>query len=243
MLKTNCNSNSVFVKQDNGSASPGASLEESVGLLPPEKISVLINEEEAVPDYVSSTTTRTSFCEIPEYAYDRGSLQTVTPASKLNSTSVDSGDRKSNWTELESPNQLVWCTKPNKVMLSSAMVSVLAPHWSRRNQRTKKGISSEDFEAQNVSHGPNSGAQSVHDRFLEPHRQFRGERHLRDGPRVEDPLVGLRRRADGWSSLSGPSSLNLNFTTKRLMPRTVSFIKDHSLSQALNPQPAASFFL
>ncbi|XP_056439675.1 mucin-5AC [Gadus chalcogrammus] len=214
--------------QDHGNASPGASLEEFLGLKPSEKTSVLINnQEKAVPDYVSSTTTHTFFREIPEYDYDRGSLNTVPPVSKLNSTSVDSvEDRKSNWTELETPNQLVGCNKPNKAMLSSAMVSVLAPHWSRRNQRTKKGLSSEDFEAQNVAHGPNTGAQTVHNRFLEPHRHFRGERDLGDGPHVQDPLVGHRRKIDGWSSFSGPSSLNLNFTTKRLTPRTVSVDMD-----------------
>ncbi|CAL8293060.1 unnamed protein product [Lota lota] len=216
--------------QDHGSASPRASLEESVGLTPSEKTSVLINnEEDAVPDYVSSTTTHTFFCEFPEYDYNYRCLQTVPPVSKLNSTSVDSAeDRKSNRTELEIPNQLVEFTKPNKAMLSSAMVSVLAPHWSRWNQRTKKGLSAEDFEAQNVAHGPNTGAQTVHNRFLEHHRQFSGERVLRDGPHVEekDPLVSPRRRTDGWSSLSGPSSLNLNFTTKRPTPHTVSFDMD-----------------
>jgi hypothetical protein len=222
MLKTNCYS--VLIEQDHGDASPGASLEEFLGLKPSEKTSVLINnQEKAVPAYVSSTTTHTFFREIPEYDYDRGSLNTVPPVSKLNNTSVDSvEDRKSNWTGLETPNQLVGCNKTNKAMLSSAMVSVLAPHWSRRNQRTKKGLSSEDFEAQNVAHGPNTGAQNVHNRFLEPHRHFRGERDLGDGPHVQDPLVGHRRKIDGWSSFSGPSSLNLNFTTKRLTPRTVS---------------------
>lgn len=112
-------------------------------------------------------------------------------------------------------------------MLSTAMVSVLAPHWSRRNQRTKKGLSTEDFEAQNVTHGPLTGAQNVHNRFLEPHRQYRGE-GVRDGSLGQewDPSVGPRRKTDGWSSMSGPSSINVNYTTKRLTPLSVSFDMD-----------------
>ena len=217
-----------IIKQDHGGASLGTS-EESGGLTSEEKSLPVNKEEEVVSDYVSSATTHTFSCEFRPYDSDDRSLQSVPPVSKLKSTSVDSTeDRKSNYRELETQCQRVEFTKPNKVMLSSAMVSVLAPHWSKRNQRTKKGLSIEDFEAQNVARGPHTVAQTVHNRFLEPHRQYRGERVLRDGSHVQerDPLVGPRGRTDGWSSMSGPSSINLNSTTKRLTPLSVSFDVD-----------------
>ncbi|KAJ3611447.1 hypothetical protein NHX12_021462 [Muraenolepis orangiensis] len=208
--------------QDHESASPGASLEESGALPPSEKTSLPVNKEE-FSDYVSSTTTHTFSCEF-RLDRDDGSLE---PVSKLKSTSVDSTKgRTSNCTERQTLDQCAEFTKPNKAMLSSAMVSVLAPHWSKRNQRTKKGISTEDFEAQNVPRGPHTGAQTVHSRFLEPHRHFREEIVLRDRPQLAGPI----RKIEGWSSRSGPSSINLNSSTKRLTPFTASFdMGSHSL--------------
>lgn len=97
-------------------------------------------------------------------------------------------------------------------MLSSTVATVLAPHWSGR-RRTKRSEEANTSEAQG---NLQSVANTTHNRAQQP------THHLADGvftaPRV--PLLGSRSETMGWSSNSGPASLN--YECKRKMIQTVS---------------------
>ncbi|XP_034717473.1 mucin-17 isoform X2 [Etheostoma cragini] len=99
-------------------------------------------------------------------------------------------------------------------MLSSTVVTVLAPHWSSRLRRTKRPEGNGNSEAQwNLQHVANR----AHERFQET-----VDGSLTDGSQVplRVPFLGTRRNTVDWSTKSGPASLD--YDSKRKMIQTVS---------------------
>ncbi|MEQ2211370.1 hypothetical protein XENOCAPTIV_027789, partial [Xenoophorus captivus] len=106
-------------------------------------------------------------------------------------------------------------------MLSSTMVTVLAPQWSGLLRRTKRidgtGYSEAQGDLQDVVNtSPN------HQGFQGTWNQHGVKNVLTDGSNIPRrvPLLGTRSNTAGWSSKSDPSSLDFN--TKKDMIQTVS---------------------
>ncbi|XP_041669787.1 mucin-12 isoform X2 [Cheilinus undulatus] len=109
-------------------------------------------------------------------------------------------------------------SNPDRTMLSSSMVTVLAPHWSSRMRRNKRFEGACDPEAHRGFHdNTNSAANRLSDRFQES-----TDRPSAGGSwellRFSSP--GSRRNTEGWSTKSGPASLDSE--CKRKMMHTVS---------------------
>ncbi|XP_018553668.1 uncharacterized protein LOC108898237 isoform X1 [Lates calcarifer] len=106
-------------------------------------------------------------------------------------------------------------------MLSSTVVTVLAPHWSGRLRRTKRfeGSGTSDVQG-NLQDVTNTAANSAH--FQETQNQQGVERVLTDGLQatLRVPFLGTRRNTVGWSTVSGPARLDCE--SKRKMNQTVS---------------------
>lgn len=103
-------------------------------------------------------------------------------------------------------------------MLSSTVVTVLAPHWSGRLRRTKRFEGTGNSEAQgNLRDVTNTAASGTHERFPET-----VDRSLTDGSQAQlrVPFLGTRRNTVGWATKSGPASLD--HESKRKMIQTVS---------------------
>ncbi|XP_068438135.1 serine-rich adhesin for platelets [Clinocottus analis] len=103
-------------------------------------------------------------------------------------------------------------------MLSSSVVTVLAPHRNGRLKRTKRPEVTGNSEAQgSLQDVTNTAANRAHERFQET-----GDSSLTDGsqaqPRV--PFLGTRRNTVGWSTKSGPASFD--YESKRKMIQTAS---------------------
>ncbi|XP_030612052.1 uncharacterized protein LOC115799171 [Archocentrus centrarchus] len=109
---------------------------------------------------------------------------------------------------------------PSGAMLSSSVVTVLAPHWSGRLRRSKRFDGTGNSEAQgNTQDGTSVAA----NRGFQQSQSQRGvERVLTDGPanQLRVPFSDLRRNTVGWSTKSDP--LSLDFESKREMTKTVS---------------------
>ncbi|KAM6900511.1 uncharacterized protein FYW49_017023 [Xenentodon cancila] len=119
-------------------------------------------------------------------------------------------------------------------MLSSTMVTVLAPHWSGRVRRTKRVDETGNSEAQgNFQDAPNT-VPNNEKRFQETLNQHGVENLLTDGSSIPRrvPFLGTRRSTVGWSAKSDPSSLD--FKSERKMTQAVSL---HS--GAMSPSPTS----
>lgn len=121
-------------------------------------------------------------------------------------------------TKLKKQTDLVELSSPTRTMLSSTVVTVLAPHWSGRLRRTKRFEGTGNSEAQgNLQDVTNTAANHAHERFQETM-----DRSLTDGSQVQlrVPFLGTRRNTVGWSTKSGPASLD--YESKRKMIHTIS---------------------
>ncbi|KAF7653421.1 hypothetical protein LDENG_00083080 [Lucifuga dentata] len=111
-------------------------------------------------------------------------------------------------------------------MLSSTMVSVLAPHWSGQLRRTKRVEAPGNLEAQgnlqDVTHGSNTEPNCVREQFLETQNQYSMDTGLRDGSQdqLRAQFMGTRRNIVGCSTKSGPSGLD--YESKRKVLQSVS---------------------
>lgn len=119
-------------------------------------------------------------------------------------------------------------------MLSSTMVTVLAPQWSGLVRRTKRfdgtGYSEAQGDSQDVSNtSPNQ--QQGHQRTWGQHGVKNVLADESNIPR-RVPLLETRSNKAGWSSKSAPSCLDFN--TKKDMIQTVSLDAD-----ALSPSPTS----
>ncbi|XP_017157457.1 mucin-5AC isoform X2 [Poecilia reticulata] len=96
-------------------------------------------------------------------------------------------------------------------MLSSTMVTVLAPQWGGRVRRTKRFDGTGYSEAQaDLQEGANTS----------PNHQQGVKNVFMDGSNIPRRVLGTRSNTVGWSSKSDPSSLDFN--TKKDMISTVS---------------------
>ncbi|XP_051796123.1 mucin-17 isoform X2 [Acanthochromis polyacanthus] len=107
-------------------------------------------------------------------------------------------------------------------MLSSTVVTVLAPHWSGCLRRTKRPDGTGNSEAQgNLQEVANTAPQRERG-FQVTQNQHGVDRMMTDGPQTQlrSPFLGPRRNTVGWSAKSDP--LSLDYETKRQMTHTVS---------------------
>lgn len=118
----------------------------------------------------------------------------------------DNLDRK----KLEKQADSVELTNSSAAMLSSSVVTVLAPHWNGRLRRTKR------FEATGSSEGQGSFQDVTNDAADQTHEHFQKADEFQAQSRV--PFQGTRRNTVGCSTESGPAS----YETKRRMMQTVS---------------------
>ncbi|XP_070709436.1 serine-rich adhesin for platelets [Pempheris klunzingeri] len=96
-------------------------------------------------------------------------------------------------------------------MLSSTVVTVLAPHWSGRPRRTKR------FDGTSNSEAQGNLQDHAHERFQET---LEGSLSGGSQAQLRVPFLGTRRNTVGWSTKSGPASLD--YESKRKMIQTVS---------------------
>lgn len=108
-------------------------------------------------------------------------------------------------------------------MLSSAVATVLAPSWSSRLRRTKKfegtGYSENRGNLQDVT---NTEANRAQEGSQETPTQHSVDRMFTDGSQAQlrFPFLGTRRNTGGWSTKSGPVSLD--YEPERKVFQTVS---------------------
>ncbi|XP_034562156.1 mucin-3A [Notolabrus celidotus] len=130
---------------------------------------------------------------------------------------------------------------PSRTMLSSSMVMVLAPQWSGKLRRSKKSEGTSNPEAQGTLQDvTNSSSHRGHERFQET--ADRSSIHRSHEP-MRAPFAGTRRNTEGWSTKSGPASLDYEY--KRKMTHTVSLDVnsrrlDNRNMNALSPVARAS---
>lgn len=108
-------------------------------------------------------------------------------------------------------------------MLSSTVVTVLAPPWSGRLRRTKRFEGSNTSEAQgNLQDVANTTHNRAQQYFQETQNQHLVERVLTDRSQdqLRGPFLGTRSNTVGWSSSSGPASLD--YECRRKMIQTIS---------------------
>ncbi|XP_044032257.1 mucin-17 isoform X2 [Siniperca chuatsi] len=132
--------------------------------------------------------------------------------------SVELEEDRKDHTKLKKQTELVELSNPTRTMLSSTVVTVLAPHWSGRLRRTKRFEGTGNSEAQgNLRDVTNTAANGTHERFQET-----VDRSLTDGSQAQlrVPFLGTRRNTVDWSTKSGPASLD--YESKRKMIQTVS---------------------
>ncbi|XP_040912002.1 mucin-5AC [Toxotes jaculatrix] len=111
-------------------------------------------------------------------------------------------------TKLEDQKDLDKLSSPAVNMLSSTVVTVLAPHWSGRLRRNKRFEGTGNLDGQgNLQDVSNSGVET-------------------DGPQAQlrVPPLGTRRNVVDWSTKSGPA--RLDFESKRQMSQMVSVVGD-----------------
>ncbi|XP_029934725.1 flocculation protein FLO11-like [Myripristis murdjan] len=164
--------------------------------------------------------------------YDYNCLHTVSQhGSQLRRTgleSLETEEATEDFTRLENQNHLFELSDPTVTMLSSTMVSVLAPHWNSRLRRGKRGMATgnldDEVNVPGVTYGSSTEANSAREHFRETQSQHAGERGLRDG--FQEPLrasfLGTRRKTVDWSTKSGPASVNLDYECKRKVVQSVS---------------------
>lgn len=107
---------------------------------------------------------------------------------------------------------------PPRTMLSSSVVTVLAPHWSGRLRRSKRFDGTGSSEAQGITQDGTGAA--ANRGFQQTQSQHGVERGLTGGlgTQMRPPFSDLRRNTVGWSTKSDPLSLE----SKREMIKTVS---------------------
>ncbi|KAK2858593.1 hypothetical protein Q5P01_003213 [Channa striata] len=107
-------------------------------------------------------------------------------------------------------------------MLSSTVVTVLAPHWSNKLRRTRKFEGGSTSDAQgNLPDVTNTAANCAQEGFQEIESQHCMERVLdRSQAQQRTPFLCTRSNTVGWSSKSGPASLD--YESRRKMLQTIS---------------------
>lgn len=121
-------------------------------------------------------------------------------------------------TKLEKQTDPVELSNPPRTMLSSTVVTVLAPHLSGRLRRTKRFDGTSSLEAQgNLQDVTNTMENRTQERFQGTMDRLLTER---SSSQSRLPFPGIRSNTVGWSTNSGPASLD--YEPKRRMIQTVS---------------------
>ncbi len=123
-----------------------------------------------------------------------------------------------NYTKFEKQGDLVKLSNPTKAMLSSTMVTVLAPHWTGRLRRVKRFEETGNSEAQgNIQDTTDSAANHTGERIQES-----VDMSLTDGSQAQFrvPFLSTRRNTVGCLTKSGPASLD--YETKGKMIQSIS---------------------
>ncbi|KAM9712508.1 uncharacterized protein ACNS7B_023040 [Menidia menidia] len=131
---------------------------------------------------------------------------------------------------------------PSTDMLSSTVVTVLAPHWNGRLRRSKRFDGVNFQEAQGNRQDVGSTSANSHPGFQSQQNQHSME-SVTDGshfPRTV-PSLSTRRNTVGWSAKSDPSSLD--FESKRELIQTVSLDVGAMSPSATTPSTRSLLFL
>ncbi|XP_031728186.1 mucin-17 [Anarrhichthys ocellatus] len=185
-----------------------------------EVISVVCNEPEITRDL--SITHSFSNGEFGSHEFNGLYIFPCGPQPASDTRSVVLEEDIKDHTGLEKHTDLVELSNPTRAMLSSTVVSVLAPHWNGRLRRTKRPEVTGNFEAQaSLQDVTNTAANRGHERFQETI-----DRSLTDGSQAQFrmPFLGTRRNTVGWSTKSGPASLD--YESKRKIIQAVSLDVD-----------------
>ncbi|XP_034416055.1 uncharacterized protein LOC117749546 isoform X2 [Cyclopterus lumpus] len=140
------------------------------------------------------------------------------PQPTSDARSVEFEEDIKDHTRFEKHTDLVELSNPTRTMLSSTVVTVLAPHRNGRQKRTKRPEFTGNSEAQgSLQDVTNTAANRAHERFQET-----GDSSLTDGSQAQPraPFLGTRRNTADWSTKSGPSSFD--YESKRKIIQTVS---------------------
>ncbi|KAF3703328.1 hypothetical protein EXN66_Car019016 [Channa argus] len=123
-----------------------------------------------------------------------------------------------NFINLENHKAVKEPSSPSVTMLSSTVVTVLAPNWSNRLRRTKRFEGSSTSDAQ----GNVPDVTTQQEGFQELQNRHCMERVLTDRLQAQQrtPSLCTRSNTVGWSSKSGPASLD--YESKRKMLHTIS---------------------
>nr|XP_040023193.1 uncharacterized protein LOC120811670 isoform X1 [Gasterosteus aculeatus aculeatus] len=165
-----------------------------------------------------SKTHSISNGELDSYHCDGLHMFPCGPQPTSDTRSVELGGDIKDHTRLEKPTDLVVLSNLNRTMLSSTVVTVLAPHWNGRPRRTKRPEVTGNWEAQGGLHDvTNTAANRSQGRF---HESL--DRSSADGSQAQSrgSFLGTRRNTVGWSTKSGPESLD--YESKRKFNHTVS---------------------
>ncbi|XP_026148482.1 mucin-5AC-like isoform X2 [Mastacembelus armatus] len=118
----------------------------------------------------------------------------------------------------ENPKDPEKLSNLSRTMLSSSVVTALAPHWSgRRRNKRLEGTGFSDAQG-NLEDVKSTAVNCAHESFQaqKPHR----EEKVLTQEQLMGSLIGCRRTAVGWSTNSGPASLGCE--SKRKMIQVVS---------------------
>lgn len=132
--------------------------------------------------------------------------------------SVESKEDIKDHTELQKQTDLVDPSTSTRTMLSSTVVTVLAPHWSGRPRRAKRFEGTGSSEAQgNLQDVTNTVANHT-----QAHVQDTASTSLTDRSQAQlrVPFLGTRSNTVDWTTKSGPAGLD--YESKRKMIQTIS---------------------
>lgn len=156
--------------------------------------------------------------------FEHNGLSTPLCASQPGNTVSGSVDLdQKDYTRLENQTDLEDLSDPNVTMLSSTVVTVLAPQCSGRLRRTKRFEGSGNLEVHgSLQDVTNIEANRLRERFQRTQNQHGVQRMFTDGSHAQlrAPFLETRSNTVGWSSKSGPVSLD--YESKRKMVQSVS---------------------
>ncbi|XP_047424454.1 mucin-5AC isoform X2 [Mugil cephalus] len=123
--------------------------------------------------------------------------------------------------KLENQGVLRELSHPSNTMLSSSVVTVLAPHWNGRLRRTKRFDGSDDSGTlENLQDVANTVTNSEHSFQMTQNQHGVGRMLGQSEAQLRGPYLGSRRNTVGMSTKRVPSSLD--HESKREMSQTVS---------------------
>ncbi|XP_053198469.1 mucin-16 [Scomber japonicus] len=183
-------------------------------------ITIVFNRLETTRDLSITPSLSNSDLEL----FEHNGLCTTLCASQPRRTGSGSFELDiKDYTRLENQTDFEELSDHNVNMLSSTVVTVLAPQWSGRLRRTKRFEGTGNLEAHgSLQDVTNIESNRSRERFQGTQNQHGVERMYTDGSHAQlrVPFPGTRSNTVGWSSKSGPVSLD--YESKRKMVHSVS---------------------